>query len=297
MNYYNEFDHFSAEWLRELIKAGHLPKGDVDERSICDIQSQDLKEYTQCHFFAGIGGWSLALKMANWPTTRPVWTGSCPCQPFSLAGRKKGLKDERHLWPVWYRLIAECKPSIVFGEQVASAISDNWLDIVSSDLESEDYAVGAAVFTAACAGAPHIRDRLYWVGYAEHGGPLPFDSRRTHARGSNKKGQAAVADSSGARLEGPTGKSLRAEKSGSSVNGNVASVRRDYWETSTYVDCTDGARRPIERGTLPFSYGFPQGMGRMRGDSNAKRIHGYGNAIVPPQAALFIEASYAAIKQ
>ncbi len=81
--YYNEFDPAAEAWLRELIKAGEIAPGDVDTRSIEDVRPSDLRGYTQCHFFAGIGGWSLALRMAGWPDDRPVWTGSCPCQPFT----------------------------------------------------------------------------------------------------------------------------------------------------------------------------------------------------------------------
>ena len=86
MNYYNEHDAKAAAWMRELIKEGLIADGDVDERSIVDVQPGDLAGYTQCHWFAGIGGWSLALRLAGWPDDRPVWTGSCPCQPFSSAG-------------------------------------------------------------------------------------------------------------------------------------------------------------------------------------------------------------------
>ncbi|TXH16301.1 MAG: DNA cytosine methyltransferase, partial [Hyphomicrobiaceae bacterium] len=74
MNYYNEFDPHAAAWLRELIKAGLIPDGHVDERSIVEVQPIDLIEYTQCHFFAGIGGWSLALQLAGVDATRPLWT-------------------------------------------------------------------------------------------------------------------------------------------------------------------------------------------------------------------------------
>jgi DNA (cytosine-5)-methyltransferase 1 len=66
-----------------------------------------LRGFTQCHFFAGIGVWSYALRLAGWPDDRPVWTGSCPCQPFSAAGKGAGFADERHLWPAWHHLIRE----------------------------------------------------------------------------------------------------------------------------------------------------------------------------------------------
>lgn len=163
MNYYNEFDPSAAAWLRNLISAGLIPEGVVDERSIVDVRPEDLRGYTQCHFFTGIGGWSHALQLAGWPEDRPVWTGSCPCQPFSTAGKQKGKADERHLWPVWFRLISECRPSVVFGEQVAAAVTHEWLDEVATDLESEDYAFGSAIIPACGVGAPHKRDRLWFV--------------------------------------------------------------------------------------------------------------------------------------
>jgi DNA (cytosine-5)-methyltransferase 1 len=165
--YYNEFDPFAAAWLRELIKAGHIAPGDVDDRSIKDVKADDLRGYTQCHFFAGIGVWSHALRSAGWSDERPVWSGSCPCQPFSAAGKGGGFDDERHLWPDFFRLIAECRPDVVLGEQVASKDGLGWLDLVYADLEGADYAVGAVDTCAAGFGAPHIRQRLYWSALAD----------------------------------------------------------------------------------------------------------------------------------
>jgi len=179
--YYNENDPHAAAWLRNLIAAGLIADGTVDERSIADVQPADLRGFTQCHFFAGIGIWSHALRLAGWPDDRPVWTGSCPCQPFSAAGKGKGEADERHLWPAFFRLIRECRPASLFGEQVAAAAGRAWLDLVCTDLEGAGYAVGAANLCAAGAGAPHIRQRLYFVAHAESwrdlgqraSGPLP----------------------------------------------------------------------------------------------------------------------------
>jgi DNA (cytosine-5)-methyltransferase 1 len=162
-SYYNEIDPYAAQWLRNLIAAGHIAPGDVDERSIVDVRPDDLAGYTQCHFFAGIGGWSLALRLAGWADDRPVWTGSCPCQPFSFAGKGASSDDERHLWPAWFPLIAECRPAVVFGEQVEAAIGWGWLDAVFADVEGEGYACGAAIVPACGVGAPHRRDRVWFV--------------------------------------------------------------------------------------------------------------------------------------
>ena len=165
--YYNEIDAYAAQWLRNLIADGHIAPGEVDERSIVGVRPDDLRGFTQCHFFAGIGGWSYALRLAGWPDDRPVWTGSCPCQPYSVAsvshGGSKGQDDERHLWPHFLALIRECRPARVFGEQVESAVAWGWLDEVCMDLEGAGYSVAAGVLRADAFGAVHQRGRLYWV--------------------------------------------------------------------------------------------------------------------------------------
>jgi DNA (cytosine-5)-methyltransferase 1 len=166
--YYNEIDPYAAQWLRNLIAGGHIAAGEVDTRSIIEVRADDLRGFTQCHFFAGIAGWSLALRLAGWPDDRPVWTGSCPCQPYSTAKMHgtKGANDSRDLWPDFFRLIRERFPAIIFGEQVAAAIQWGWWDRTGLDLESENYSVAAAVLRADCVGAAHQRKRLYWLGYA-----------------------------------------------------------------------------------------------------------------------------------
>lgn len=177
--YYNEIDPHAASWLRELIKSNRIVPGEVDERSIEDVLPSDLKGFTQCHFFAGIGGWSYALRLARWPDECPVWTGSCPCQPFSEAGKRTGTADERHLWPALFHLIAESRPSVFFGEQVASKDGLAWLDTVQADLEGADYPIATFDLCAAGVGAPHIRQRLYFVAHSNCSSPLgPTVSRQ-----------------------------------------------------------------------------------------------------------------------
>jgi DNA (cytosine-5)-methyltransferase 1 len=190
--YYNEIDPKAAAWLRELIKQGHIAQGDVDETDIRDVDPDRLGQYTQCHFFAGIGGWSLALRLAGWPDDRPVWTGSCPCQPFSAAGRRAGQADERHLWPHWHHLISQCQPATVFGEQVASKDGLGWLDLVQADMEATRYAFAAQDICAAGLGAPHIRQRLWFVGLADAMAGTPAQNGNNEA-GNNDSSRKTVA--------------------------------------------------------------------------------------------------------
>ncbi|KDU36202.1 C-5 cytosine-specific DNA methylase family protein [Escherichia coli 7-233-03_S3_C2] len=161
--YYNEIDPFAAARLRVHMAAGRIMPGVVDERSIEDVRPDDLRGFAQVHFFAGVGIWSYALRRVGWEDSREVWTGSCPCQPFSAAGKGKGFADERHLWPAMHWLVGQRRPVVVFGEQSASADANDWIDLVQTDVEALGYAFGASAFPAASVGAPNIRDRTYWV--------------------------------------------------------------------------------------------------------------------------------------
>ena len=200
--YYNEFDAKKAAALKALMDDGFISIGDIDTRPIQNVQPDDLKHYDRCHFFAGIGLWDYALNLARWPENHRVWTGSCPCQPFSTAGRQKGKNDDRHLWPFWFSLIQECQPPVIFGEQVANAISKGWLDDVYQGLEAENYTVGSAVLPACSVGAPHKRDRLWFVAHTAHSDdrrnagefqkPDEFKTQERQERRSAQSGGASV---------------------------------------------------------------------------------------------------------
>ena len=219
--YYNEIDPFAAQWLRNLIAGGHIAPGEVDERSIEDVTPDDLRGFTQCHFFAGIGVWSHSLRLAGWPDDRPVWTGSCPCQPFSAAGKGDGFADERHLWPHFFHLISERRPQHVFGEQVASGNANTWFDLVQADMEGVGYAFGLVPFTSAGVGAPHIRERAYWVAHANHGSSDEGKALRAgrpailDGSSTNRLGNANIT-----RLEGLGGNDCAAGREG--TTGPVA---------------------------------------------------------------------------
>ena len=232
--FYNEFDPFAAQWLRNLIKANLIAPGEVDERSITEVSPEDLRGFRQCHFFAGIGGWSLAFRLAGIPDDEPWWTGSCPCQPFSSAGAGGGFDDERHLWPAFYALIRELAPPVVLGEQVASQDALQWLDLVSGDMEDAGYAFGAADLCSAGVGAPNIRQRLYWVGHASGAGlsePEPQDLSGARRRGQWRAAQQSGVSSGRLADAMPAGRPERRSESGdrqtsgSRIHGGVADTR------------------------------------------------------------------------
>jgi DNA (cytosine-5)-methyltransferase 1 len=283
LNFYNENNPCAAPWLRELIKADLIAPGVVDDRSITDLNFDELKQYRQCHFFAGIGGWSHALRLAGWPDDVPVWTASCPCQPFSQAGKRKVDKDERHLWPTLRKAVSIGRPSICFGEQVASKDGRIWLAGVRADLEALGYVVGAADLCAAGVGAPHIRQRLYWVAYSAG------SKWRSPAERRND-----VIDGENAGWKEKDGRhSIRgASSSAGLVNAN--GYHCHWWSGPLQVgrNCIEGE---IERGGRKYRAqwrvkpGLPLLADGVPGRVGA--LCGFGNAIVPQVAAEFIQAA------
>lgn len=289
---YNEIDPFAASWLDNLIAAGHIAPGRVERRSIAELKPADVAGPGQRHFFSGIGGWSYALRLAGVPDDADVWTGSCPCQPFSSAGKRGGTSDPRHLWPTWFALIRECRPPTIFGEQVAGPDGFAWLDGVFADLEGCGYACGAAVVSAGGISAPHGRHRLYFV--ANAAGARLDRTATWEERGGQRRtwtdsilGNADCLSSWQQRGAVPRthakNEDVRSGADGSRASGQLL----DPWLDHRWIDCADGKRRPIpiEPALFPLAHGVPNRVGLLRGS---------GNAIVPQLAAVFIEAAFAA---
>lgn len=334
--FYNEVDPFAAQWLRNLIDAGHIAPGIVDERSIEDITPEELHGFTQCHFFAGLGGWSYALRLAGWPDDEPVWTGSCPCQPFSTAGKGHGFSDERHLWPAFHYLIQHCQPPIVFGEQVASKDGRTWLGLVHADLESVGYSVGAADLCAAGVGAPHIRQRLYWVADSVNRSEFRSESRTAKWVDAESTGEvrtSRLADPHHQGLEVGGVEPARAEREAIERSGTACKLANANGQRESEEPGVPGVARKYESprvlpmanalrsgrperwsgagdGSSPWSdcAWIPCRDGKSRpiepgifplahgAPARVGRLRAYGNAIVPQVAEVFIRAAVEALE-
>ena len=276
--YYNEHEPYAAQWLRNLIAKGLIADGEVDTRSIIDVRPDELKGFTQCHFFAGIGGWSFAARLAGWPDDRPLWTGSAPCQPFSVAGKGAAQADERHLWPTFFDLIRARRPAVLFGEQVAAAIGKNWLDGVLTDLEREDYACEAFVLPACAVDAPHRRDRLWFVADCASTGLAQRDGA-----GAFAAGEPNAEPQRGGGLHGPLTDAGSGRRGGPGEGQDqFAWGAEAFWsDEGDWIIGADGKARRVEPSICLLAHGIPARVGRLRA---------YGNAIVPQVAAQVIAA-------
>lgn len=372
MNYLNEWSPFAAQWCRNLSDAGEIPACVVDETDIRLVTGDRLSEYKQCHFFAGIAGWPLALKLAGVPADFPVWTGSCPCQPFSAIGKRKGKSDERHLWPEFRRLYRLGRPAFMFGEQVAGKGGIGWLESVQADLQDDGYAVVSAELCSPLVSKDHDRARIYWgawdtvdfrpfqfagdcdedgncpvcgIDYAECECPGPTEDGVLYAETESGLFGCRLADAIAPRQPSPRcwspsqrGWSDRVQKrehsfgesanSGGMVYTNStrpqghagdgyldgAGRRNDKVATRPatkasgdvcFVECENEKWRRFQPCSFPMAYGLPRGMGRGKSaldalvrDARANRvgrIEGYGNAIVPELAALFITEFFGSV--
>lgn len=331
MNYLNEWSPFHAEWCRNLAAAGEIPKCVVDETDIRQVKGDQLSEYNQCHFFAGIAGWPLALKIAGVPDDFRVWTGSCPCQPFSAIGKRNGESDERHLWPEFRRLYRIGRPPFMFGEQVAGKDGIGWLDSVQADLQSDGYAVVSAELCGPLVEKDHQRARIYWgawdtdnfrpvqfagdcdadgncpvcgIEYAECECPGPTEDGVVYAECDGELLGCRLVYSSGeglARHSWYVNDSHESRWDGAGQGRSIATTSGNVG----FVECENGKWRRFQSGSFPMAHGIPRvvgrnksELGRVASDARANRngrIEGYGNAIVPELAAMFITEFFGSI--
>ena len=298
-SFYNDNEPFVVEWLNNLTGNGVIDDGIVDGRSVSEVAAADLLGYRQCHFFAGIGGWPEAFRIAGLTGVNRVWSASLPCQPVSSAGKRKGSKDKRHLWPEFYPIVSECRPSAIFGEQSASPDGRQWIDGISLDLEELGYAVAAADLCAAGVGAPHKRQRIYWVAWMADTGSSEFSrwcqssgqhGRAFHAADSGIVGRMGHTESRNEQRAESSGASgaegIQAGRSGAGLDNAMCTglegfagdehrenqKRRDGqeqngsatetgpWDDFTIAACGDGKTRRVGTGVSPLANGIPRSV-------------------------------------
>ena len=274
--------------------------------------------------FSGIGGFSLGLEACgmtttafcerdpycqsilkkHWPKT-PVHTdvrkldgkqyqnsidvvaGGFPCQPFSVAGKRLGSEDDRHLWPEMLRIIRECRPRWVIGENVSGFVKMA-LDDVSSDLEGEGYAVRAFVLPAVAVEARHRRDRCFIIAHREDVAN-PHGERQLQQSGSEREigrwsGDSGEEERDVAHTIGSRGETwLSGQEQGQEGHSrefNHEGYQRSWWET--------GGEWPAEPSVGRVADGVP---------NRVDRIKSLGNAVVPQLIQAIGELVLAADKE
>jgi len=202
-------------------------------------------------------------------STRVVLCGGFPCQPYSAAGKRLGKEDARHLWPEMLRVIRECSPDAVVGENVSGIVSwDGGLvfEEVQTDLEAEGYEVQAVVVPACAVGAPHRRDRVWFVanasstgGIRQNGGKPNNHSQRIGAE--SELGRVTVSDG----VEGG-GESFAGIESPPHDNRNMGGGGKDKGKSEfphDQVCLTTHARLPEPQGRNEVEEGQQHGGWRI----------------------------------
>ena len=284
MIWFNEIDPAACAVLRHCY-----PGAVVIERSIKDLTPDDVAGPGRRHFFAGAGLWEAAARFASWPDERDLWSASCPCQPFSAAGKGLGTGDPRHLWPDLFRLVRAVRPARIVGEQVSGAAGYGWFDGVRADLEAEGYACRAVDIPACAVDAPHQRNRIYWVSLAD------ADDRGRRGRPENALGLQERRNASEwaveplvhtecAGLEGldRDGDVVgRPGRLGPYAAGSAAAPDGSFWSGAEWIGCADGKSRRAKPGLRLLVDG-------MAGRADLWRLA--GNSIVAPIAAEVLKA-------
>ena len=274
--------------------------------------------------FSGIGGFSLGLEACgmtttafcerdpycqsilkkHWPKT-PIHTdvrkldgkqyqnsidvvaGGFPCLPFSVAGKRLGSEDDRHLWPEMLRIIRECRPRWVIGENVSGFVKMA-LDDVSSDLEGESYAVRAFVLPAVAVEARHRRDRCLIIAHREDVANL-HGERQLQQSGAEREigrwsGDSGEEERDVAHTIGSRGETwLSGQEQGQEGHAgefNHKGYQRPWWET--------GGEWPAESNVCRVVDGVP---------NRVDRIKSLGNAVVPQLIQAIGELVIAADKE
>jgi len=280
---------------------------------------------THLDLFSGIGGFALACRWAgvetigfaeiddyaskvlaknfpgvpNYGDVRNVpagaaWlvTGGFPCQPFSVAGKRRGASDDRWLWPEMAGVIERVRPRWIVGENVPGIIKME-LDTVLSDLERLDYTAWPLVIPAVGVDAPHRRERVWIVGHSERSRQSRHNGRGTGEKSTNRCADVADTDTRTSRSSRSQNYQTRATDAFGGCRANVPHAdnarctqqRRTIAAQSQHAAAECGSRWQPEPGIRRVAHGLPHRVDRLRG---------LGNAIVPQVAYQLISMMIAA---
>jgi DNA (cytosine-5)-methyltransferase 1 len=234
-----------------------------------------------------------------------ILTGGFPCQPYSLAGKRKGKEDERHLWPEMLRAIREIQPRWVVGENVHGLV--NWdgglvFHEVQTDLEAAGYEVFPYVLPACAINAPHRRDRVWFVAYHNRNGQHGSDSEhekhtdkgREYAQRNIKQSVAngstsnTAGDGHTTRCKETNGENRSSEQVGMQQSSGMGS---EWDATDTAIERLEGREWGGAKGER-FTGSRKNGSERDAADTDSKLHKGRGNENRPEKAKRYISAPF-----
>jgi len=204
--------------------------------------------------------------------------GGYPCQPFSLAGERRGAEDDRHLWPEMFRLVQELRPDWVIGENVAGHVTMG-IDQVLTDLENEGYTARPFIIPACAVDAPHRRDRVWVVAHANSNSKSNGTINEQRMVANTKCGSRWDSESIIGRQKDKTKWAQNANPTtGSSQNVAYANGTQCQRNGSTirtrteYSDLSSSSRWKPEPSVGRVAHGVP---------NRTHRLKQLGNAVVP----------------
>ena len=250
--------------------------GGFETKAFCDIEKYP-RQVLQKHWphvkqYEDIKELNYERLKADGIDSIDIITGGYPCQPFSVAGRKKGEEDPRHLWPEYFRLVKELRPTWVIGENVSGHIKLG-LDTVIEDLESEDYAVRPFSISASSIGANHQRERIWILAHSRRS-QWPRAEQRGENENETRKENANQFERSSSTSEVDV------------ANTNDERLQRQWQSRNQFTPRFNSSRESSEEGQGTVGQGWWESepnMGRVAHGipKRVDRLKSLGNSLVP----------------
>jgi len=250
--------------------------GGFETKAFCDIEKYP-RQVLQKHWphvkqYEDIKELNYERLKADGIDSIDIITGGYPCQPFSIAGRQKGEQDPRHLWPEYFRLVKELRPTWVIGENVSGHIKLG-LDTVIEDLESEDYAVRPFSISASSIGANHQRERIWILAHSRRS-QWPRAEQRGENENETREENANQFERSSSTSEVDV------------ANTNDERLQRQWQSRNQFTPRFNSSRESSEEGQGTVGQGWWESepnMGRVAHGipKRVDRLKSLGNSLVP----------------